>query len=200
MAHALAFPEKLGKSDLARLVMDYQKKFDTILNNINSELLDLKNKFTKLESDLEISRNINNKLVEQVTRLERKCWENEQYSRRECIEISGIPQSIEQIDLERTLLNVFDKIDAPVDPQNIEACRRLKSDDNGQSNKVIVKFSKRKDMVRVMNKKKFLNLDGTGFPPNTSLFINPSLCSYYKYLWSKCKALWSGKLISSFWV
>ena len=76
MAHALAFPEKLGKSDLARLVMDYQKKFDTILNNINSELLDLKNKFTKLESDLVISRNVYNKLVDQVTRLERKCWEN----------------------------------------------------------------------------------------------------------------------------
>ena len=41
----------------------------------------------------------------------------------------------------------FDKIDAPVDPQDIEACHRLKSDDNGRSNKVIVKFSKRKDMV-----------------------------------------------------
>ena len=89
--------------------MDYQNKFDTVLNNINSELLDLKNKFTKLESDLEISRNINNKLVDQVTRLERKCWENEQYSRRECIEISGIPQSIEQIDLERTVVNVLIK-------------------------------------------------------------------------------------------
>ena len=187
MAHALASLEKLGKSDLARLVLDYQNKFDTVLNIINSELLDLKNKFTKLESDLEISRNINNKLVEQVTRLERKCWENDQYSRRQCIEISGIPQSIEQIDLERTLLNVFDKIDAPVDPQNIGACHRLKSDDNGRSNKVIVEFSKRKDMVQIMNKKKSLknaNLDGTGLPPSTSLFINPSLCSYYKYFWS----------------
>ena len=202
MAHTLASLEKLGKSDLTRLVMDYQNKFDSVLNNINSELLDL-NKFTKLESDLEISRNINNKLVDQVTRLERKCWENEQYSRRECIEISGIPQSIEQIDLERTLLNVFDKIDAPVDPQNIEACHRLKSDDNGRSNKIIVIFSKRKDMVRVMNKKKSLknaNLDGTGLPPSTSLLIDPSICSYYKHLWSKCKALWFGKLISSFWV
>ena len=98
MAHTLASLEKLGKSDLTRFVMDYQNKFDSVLNNINSELLDL-NKFTKLESDLEISRNINNKLVDQVTRLERKCWENEQYSRRECVEISRIPQSIEQIDL-----------------------------------------------------------------------------------------------------
>ena len=107
----------------------------------------MKNKFAKLESDLEISRNVNNKLVDQVTRLERKCWQSEQYSRRECIDISGIPQSIEQIDLEKTVVKVFDKIDAPVDPQNIEACRRLNSDDNGQSNKVIVKFSNCKDMV-----------------------------------------------------
>ena len=117
--------------------------------------------------------------------LERKCWENEQYSMRECMEI---PQSIKQIDLDWAVLNVFDKTDAPVDLQNIEACHRLKSDDNGRSNKVIVKFSKRKDMIRVMNKTKFLkngNLDGTGLPPSTSLFINPSLCSYYKYLWSK---------------
>ena len=142
MAHTLASLEKLGKSDLARLVIDYQNKFDTVLNNINSELLDLKNKFINFESDLEISRNV--KLVDQVTRLERKCWENEQYSRRECIEISGIPQSIRQLDLGKTVLHVFDKIDAPVDPQNIEACHRLKSDDNGRSNKVIVKFSKRK--------------------------------------------------------
>ena len=52
MVHTLASLEKLEKSDLARLVMDYQNKSDNVLNNINSELLDLKNKFTKLESDL----------------------------------------------------------------------------------------------------------------------------------------------------
>ena len=81
MAHTLASLKKLGKSDLARLVIDHQNKFDTLLNNINSELLDMKNKFTKLESDLEISRNINNKLVDQVTKLEWKYWENQQYPR-----------------------------------------------------------------------------------------------------------------------
>ena len=134
MAQTLVSLEKLGKFDLAKLVIDDQNKFDTVLNNINSELLELKNKYTKLELDLEISRNVNNKLVHQVTRLERKYWENEQYFWREYIKISGISRSIEQLDLERTVLNVFDKIDAPVDPQNIEACRRLKSDDNGRSN------------------------------------------------------------------
>ena len=60
--------------------------------------------------------------------------------------------------MEKTVLDIFDKIDGPVDPQNIEACHRLKFDDNGGSNKVIVKFSKRKGMVRAMNKKKSLKM------------------------------------------
>ena len=67
--------------------------------------------------------------------------------------------------MEKRLVNVFHKIDAPVDPRNIQACHRLKSDDNGRSNEVTVKFSKRKDMFRVMNKKKSLqnaNSDGAG--------------------------------------
>ena len=65
-----------------------------------------------------------------MTRLEQKCWENEQYSRKECIEISGIPRSIKQTDLEKAVLNVFDKMEAQVDTQNVETCRGLKSDDN----------------------------------------------------------------------
>ena len=41
MVHTLASLKKLGKSDLAKLAIDYQNKFDTVLNNVNSELLDL---------------------------------------------------------------------------------------------------------------------------------------------------------------
>ena len=41
-----------------------------------------------------------------------------------------MPQSIEQVNLEKTVLNIFNKIDAPVDLQNIEVCHRLKSVDN----------------------------------------------------------------------
>ena len=48
MAHTFASLKNMGKSDLAKLLIDYQNKLDTVLNNINSEILDLKNKFTKL--------------------------------------------------------------------------------------------------------------------------------------------------------
>ena len=56
--------------------------------------------------------------------------------------------------MENTVLDAFDKMDVPVDTQNIEACHRLKFDNN-DGNKIIAKFNKRKDMVRVMSKEKF---------------------------------------------
>ena len=118
----------------------------------------MKNKFTKPKSELYYSKSVNNKLVNQVTNLERKCCENEQDSRREFIEIFGIPQSIEQIHLEKTKLGVFQKVHAPVDPQNIEAYNRLKSDDGGQSNNVTVQFSKPNDMIPVRTIESYLKL------------------------------------------
>ena len=63
---------KLGKEMLAGMVLDYKDKVDTTLTNISKELADLRNKFTKLESDLDISKNINSKLSSQLTEVERK--------------------------------------------------------------------------------------------------------------------------------
>ena len=67
---------KLGKEVLAGMVLDYKDKFDTTLTNIKNELTDLRNKFTEMESDLAISKNINIKLPSQLTKAERNIWAN----------------------------------------------------------------------------------------------------------------------------
>ena len=64
---------KVGKEVLTGMVLDYKDKFETTLTKINKELTDVRNKFTKLESDLAISKNINSKLSSQLTKVERKC-------------------------------------------------------------------------------------------------------------------------------
>ena len=33
--------------------------------------------------------------------MERQCWANTQYSRRECVEVAGVPQSVPASDLEK---------------------------------------------------------------------------------------------------
>ena len=74
--------------------------------------------------------------------LERKCWSNEQYSRRECLETSGILSDTEADELEETVLKVFEKLKVDVDCKNVN-CQWLKT--RNTCEKVIIKLSKRKD-------------------------------------------------------
>lgn len=199
MAHTNESLLRLHKEDLARIVLDYQQKEDLLLNKITQDLTDLRKNYSRLESELHISKSVTTLQKQQIITLERQCWSNEQYSRRECLEISGIPEDTSSETLEKTVLDVFSKIDVDIQPDNIEACHWLKSDRTGK--KAIVKFSKRKDADKVRKCKRKLktaNLNSLGI--SNPVFINDSLCKYYKYLWSKSKKLLNGGYINSFWV
>ena len=51
MAYSLPSLIKLTREELVNILPDYQQKFDNSLGSINAELLELKTKFTKMESD-----------------------------------------------------------------------------------------------------------------------------------------------------
>ena len=104
MTMSLNALKKLTKEELANIVIKYQNKFDNMLSNINTELPSLRNRFTKLESQLLVTRKVNDNLIKKNRVLEKKCAANEQYSRRECLEILGIRYSISNSSLEKTVL------------------------------------------------------------------------------------------------
>ena len=93
-------------------------------------------------------------MVKQNRILEKKCAINEQYSRRECLEISEIPDSISNNNLEETVLKIFNEIGVTVNSRDVEAYHCLNRKAN--SKKVIIKLSKKKHMARVINNKKKL--------------------------------------------
>ena len=109
MAMSLNALKKLTKEELSNMVIDYQNKFDNMLLNINAELTSLRDRFTKMESQLLVTRRVNDNLVKQNRIPERKCAANEEYSRRECFEISGIPDNIPNNNLEETVLKIFNE-------------------------------------------------------------------------------------------
>ena len=199
MAHTTESLLKLSKDDLVRLTLDYQHKQDKLLNKINQDLTELSKNYSRLESELQVAKTVTTIQRQQIIALEKQCWSNEQYSRRECLEISGLPDNVHDDKLEDTVLEVFQKIDITIQPENIEACHWLKSD--RASKKAIIKFSKRKDADKVRQAKRKLkttNLSSLGI--SNPVFINDSLCKYYKYLWSKSKKLMNGHFIQSFWI
>ena len=91
------------------------------------------------------------KLVE----LERQHHKLEQYTRRECLNFSGIPNSVAPKDLENFILRLLQEIDINLDKSRIVACHRL-----GKTDRTFVKFLNRKDAENVYsNKKKLKDVD-----------------------------------------
>ena len=72
---------------------------------------------------------VNSKLCDRVTSFERQCWASNQYTRRECLEITGRPESTKNGNLEDLTLKVLNEIGVNIDSKNVENCHCFKTQD-----------------------------------------------------------------------
>ena len=183
------------KTQLNDLFLKMQDQTNSTLGSLMAEMKDLNSSFKRLESDVQIVKTLNNNLLKQLENTERQYWANAQYSWCECVEVIGIPKTVELKDLEHTVCKVFNSIGFDIEEDRIEALHRLKSD------RTIVKFSRRKDcqhLMRIKKELKDLNPANLSFPEGTKIHVNDSLCPYYRGLWKECKKLWNNKKIYSY--
>ena len=82
--------------------------------------------------------------------MEHQCWANSQYSRREYLELVCVPPSVSDSHLEEKALKIFEKVGCPIEGNIIEACHRISK----KNERIIVKFSRRKDYQNVLNAKR----------------------------------------------
>ena len=92
------------------------------------------------------------KLMKENDNLFDRCYDMEvelnttnQYSRRSNVEIRGIPESIQQRDLENHLINVLHSIGINVESYDIVAVHRIGRIVHGKSRNVIARFINRKN-------------------------------------------------------
>ena len=57
--------------------------------------------------------------------IEKQCWGNAQYSRRECLEISGIPSSVSDKDLKDVVCKEIMKVGVEMSDRSIEDCHQV---------------------------------------------------------------------------
>ena len=136
---------KLSKTDLVALAVNQQDKVETMKSNLNEkvsnlteEVKNMNTNFELVKSDFSATRIENNSLNERLIALERQCWANVQYSRRECLEITGIPSSVSDKDLEEIVCKVITKAGVDLTADDIEDCHRV-----GSKGQTITKFGKR---------------------------------------------------------
>ena len=116
-----------------------QQSNETI-SKLTNKIKLLKENYKKLESDISVCKTVSSLLTEQMNNVERQCWANAQYSRRECLEVVGIPSSANIKDLEGKVCTVFNRIGVAVKPDDVEACHRLYNDKKQLLNFQNVKF------------------------------------------------------------
>ena len=159
---------------------------DAIIKSLADENRKMHDRIIKLESNLK--------------EVERQIWSNEQYSRRNNIELQGLPDSVPHSELEDKIIEVFSAIDVHVQSDQIEACHRLPSKSSPQP--VIIKFVNRKNCDLIMaNKKKFTSCDKTslGFDESVKFYVCDNLSPANKRISWKCRQLKRANKISSTW-
>ena len=117
--------QKLSKPQLIAMVLSERDETKAMIESLRDEVKDMNSNYKKLEADVSIVKTVNNLLMKKSVDIERQCWANAQYSRRECLETTGIPTSIFQQSLEEKVCQIFEAIGVSVDKNDIDDCYQL---------------------------------------------------------------------------
>ena len=130
--------------ETSELIINLESKLLLRFDNLDKEMLNLKDVIIKdlqVENQRLRSRIIN--LEKKVISLEENSNSLEQYGRRNNLEITGIPDDVDDQKLEEKIIEIVDKIDVNVSSKYVEACHRIGKSKNS-SKTAIVRFVNRK--------------------------------------------------------
>ena len=95
------------------------------ISKLNDTISQLHSTNEKIRSELAVVKNVNTKLEERIICLEKNQAKSEQYSRRNNIELSGIPNDIPENNLEKVVIDICHDSSLEIEPKDIEGCHRL---------------------------------------------------------------------------
>ena len=184
------FSEKF--SALENKLKDLEKSTNFVSGQYDSQK-NMLNNMLKKQADLEKE---NSEFKKEIKSLERKIEVSyqelndlQQYSRRECVEIAGVPTT-ENENSEGVAIKVFREIGVDISPDQITACHRVPSKRGIPV--IIAKMLNRKSVGQILaNRKKLKGKTASqlGFPhegdeqSSSKVFINESLTKYNKELY-----------------
>lgn len=188
---------KYTLNDVVNLLLHLKEENEKLNNNVAEMNLKLDNQSKQLES-----------LFQKITQLETDVSslqsenkdlrflldDQEQYSRRNCLEIHGVPEMRGENVLSE-VVKIGRAIGAEIDPNMIDNCHRLGRFRPGSPSTrgIIVKFVRNLDkenVLRCRKVKRNLTSSDLGFTtPSCSIFINENLTARQKILLSSARKL-----------
>ena len=189
------------KSGFESSINQVKVSIDGKFNEINLQLKDIKENFASTvndivtESILKVKDSVIETLKEKTIKLQKKYLEarlfdlekasnkQDQYTRRNNLEIHGIPVDVKDEQLEQKVIDIFSHLNISISKPDIEDCHRL-----GKSN-IIVRFVNRKVCKDALEKKFEVNrlidnskLGFKSFKRENKLFICENVTPYNQRL------------------
>ena len=118
--------QSINKKEMIPIVLSSQNKLNQTNNKVLEEIRKLNDNFSKLESELPVTKQVNYLLLRRHVNMERQYWTNAQYSRKEYLNIIGIPSEVEADILEEKVVKIFEKLGCNIPFNRIEACHRVR--------------------------------------------------------------------------
>ena len=120
------------RSQMKKISRDELVEELPILSDVSSKLSELIEKFNdfvskhdKVYSELQISGNCSNHLLQRIIQLEKNAVTNSQYHRREAFEVNPVLESLEE-SLEKNVCKALSLTGVNFTPEQLHSCHRLK--------------------------------------------------------------------------
>ena len=142
-----------SKTQIIKLLLKTHEQTSDTINPLIEEIKEINRNFIKLEFEIIVVKKVKRQCCR--TSVERQCWKNAQYPRRERVEVVGISFLIQQDQRESTVCRILQHIGVNITDNKIEACHRL-----GRNNgRTIANISNKMDCEHTMRfKKEFKDL------------------------------------------
>ena len=197
--------KKIAKeiAELRKLLYDQKIELDSLKASIK----ETENKNTAMEAELFAARNKIDEQEDEMAELYRLQDNLEHYTRKQSLEVCGIPASA-YASTEGAVLKIASALDVPMSAEDINISHKIKSNGVGT---ILVKFQSHKAKSRLYKARtKLKNFRLTDIFPDVStatrvaagtgrIFINENLTSYRKDLLRKANDKRKDGLIISVW-
>ncbi|KAK6173392.1 hypothetical protein SNE40_016851 [Patella caerulea] len=153
---------------------------------INKHITPLKKEISELKLELaSVSLELNGIIQD-------RCDDLEQYGRRNCIHISGIKETAEEI-VENEALAVLSKIIPDITKHDIGNSHRVGKANKGQPKRIMLRLSSYKTKVAIMRGKKVVNA------VKDDIFINEDLTRYRAFVFNIARRSYKANHINACW-
>ena len=169
-------------------LVDLLKQKDIELQQRDEKLKTLTDRIDALEGTQSV--------LKRIERLERDGYRSQQYSRRETVELVGLPEDLDGAKLESKVVEIFKHAGVAVTPQSFHAMHYLR-----KKSTVIAKCVNRRDAIAILRaKRKLREVDADAkkkLGVSGKVFVNESLCPEFRRLFGICTSLYKAKKIAS---